>query len=161
MQQQDEPLYLKMINVLHQKLKSFGVKDVLTHLSGLETKKTDDKVLEDIIVSEVCKKYNVQQNDVKRSYVKGEASLARIVIIALLKKHTKYKLEQIAFSLNKTTPNSAHVIVSRSLKTFKGFQSNIKHERIALEIFNDVDVYLQNHILINTPNEIRQERSSD
>lgn len=157
MSNQDEPSYIQFSKVLLAKLKKFGIDVVMNHLSTLENKKEHEKKIERIIIARVCKSYNVTEQDIVREYVKDEASIARMVIIALLKKHTKCRLVDIAGIVGKTNPKSAHVIVSRSLKMFKELQPHIKHERIALDVFKEVDNYIQNHLNISLNDEICEE----
>jgi chromosomal replication initiation ATPase DnaA len=105
-----------------------GVDGVLTAIRGLKESKHSsprEKKILTFIKKLTCKQFKVRLIDLKKTYIRGEESHARMVCIAMFRTHLEMKYKDIALQFNRPS----HVFVSVALSEYNSLKTNIPHEQ--------------------------------
>jgi len=127
-------LVLKLYNAIS----NFGVEYVAGELDKINDRAEGgiDKELVDFITSICCRKYQVDQDEIRADYIRnGNAISARTMSVVLIKKHVhSYSNKRISKEMKKEQS-----FVTRVLKEYECMEGKVKHEREFLENYKDLN----------------------
>lgn len=138
----DEKEITHLVSSLYSYIQKYGVSRVISKINELN-KPQHEKKLFDFIVTSVCLTYNVDIEDLKKSYLtntEGKKVIeARNMCFVLIKKFLNYSHQDIAARFGKT-----HAMVSNAIKEFSLMDGVIKPEKEYLDNYNKISNRVEN-----------------